>query len=171
MQFSNKFKVTWWIILILIGSLLLYLQWHDFARNHPTTFDTVLLGIVAALLLIPLFSEISFLGVSVKQSIEKVKEEIAGLKNEISNRIEFNPQIQVGFDDRAIRERVTQVMRDMGIQPVSHERDVFNAQVTGTVPQNNLDVCLQHALRLRVNLSASIALGIMIPKGTRLITG
>jgi len=106
MVFNYKFKYIWWVVLLVLGIFLLYTRFESIRAGNVGSFDTVLLAIVAGLLLIPLFSEITVLGISLKQQITnlktEVKEEVKEVKDAVRNLVEFSnhnrfsPSIYVG---------------------------------------------------------------------------
>lgn len=66
-------------------------------KGQASAFDIFAFVVWICFLLVPLFQEINFFGIKLKQQIEDVKEKIADLRNEIHNsinvRAQFNPQI------------------------------------------------------------------------------
>ena len=76
MKFHAIFKYIWWVVTIIAFGTILYLRKDDILGGKPQAFDTTLLAIIAALLLLPFFSELSLLGVTLKQQLDEVKKDI-----------------------------------------------------------------------------------------------
>lgn len=89
MKLPNWLKIIWWFLLVGFFAYLLY-QRYDFIISGATTAtDIVIFLILIALLVIPLFQEVSIFGVSLKQKIDTLEKEfdkqIISLKSEIRN--------------------------------------------------------------------------------------
>jgi uncharacterized FlaG/YvyC family protein len=101
MKLPNWLKILWWVLLTVILSILLYKRYEAILTGAATPFDIFAFVIWAALLLVPLFQEVSFFGVTLKQEIEElkahVKAEITGLKSEIQNSIDMRTNISPQF--------------------------------------------------------------------------
>jgi hypothetical protein len=101
MKIPNWLKIVWWALLTIILSLLLYYRRGAILSGTATPFDIFAFVIWAALLLVPLFQEVSFFGVTLKQEIDElkahVKAEITGLKSEIQNTIDLRTNINPQF--------------------------------------------------------------------------
>lgn len=76
MKFSDKFKRNWWYLSLFVVALLLVLRWNSIYSGTATNFDVGLLAVATALVLVPIFSEFTFLGLTFKQEIESAKKEI-----------------------------------------------------------------------------------------------
>ena len=76
MKFSKKFKVIWWIIISLFVLILLIFRSDEILFSNPTFLDIALISVFLALLLLPLYSEISLFGMSIKQKVEEANKEI-----------------------------------------------------------------------------------------------
>jgi hypothetical protein len=84
MRFSERFRQAWWVLLLLGLALLTSTRWAKVASADLTALDGALLGVLAVLVLMPFFSEVTLLGLSVKQKVEETKKE---LKQEIRDRV------------------------------------------------------------------------------------
>jgi len=89
MKLPNWLKIIWWVLLVGVFAYLIY-QRYDFIMSGATTAtDIVIFLILTALLVIPLFQEVSIFGVSLKQKIDTLEKEfdkqIISLKSEIRN--------------------------------------------------------------------------------------
>ena len=108
MKLPNWLKIVWWVLLVGFLAYLLY-QRYDFIMGGATTAtDIVIFLILIALLVIPLFQEVSIFGVSLKQKIDTLKEEFAtqiiGLKSEIRNIQNVNVYTTMPPSDSEIPE-------------------------------------------------------------------
>lgn len=83
MKLPDWAKWTWWILLVVGLAAFLAFRLPDLQAGRPTMFDGIVFAVLAGLLLLPFFSEISMLGVTLKQKVDEVKAEVAGLRTEI----------------------------------------------------------------------------------------
>lgn len=88
MKFPNWFRIVWWLLLILILAILLFYRRTAFVVGDTNSTDIFLLGIFAAIMLVPVFSEMEILGVKLKQEIAELKEDLRIKIGEIKNQIE-----------------------------------------------------------------------------------
>lgn len=101
MKLPNWFKVVWWIVVLIGFTVLLATRFRDFEAGRPTVVDVPLALVWTALLVLPLFQEVTLFGVSFRKEIqalkEDVKDEVSSLRAEIRNsidvRTQFSPQI------------------------------------------------------------------------------
>lgn len=89
MKLPNWFKITWWIILLLLTGIVLYKRYEAITTGESVPADIFILLIFIALMLVPIFSEIEFFGLKLKKEIEDLKTDIkikfGDIKNEIRN--------------------------------------------------------------------------------------
>lgn len=105
MKLANWFKITWWILILSLTTTTLAFRFHDITIGKSVSFDTYVFIIWVAIMLAPLFQEISFFGIQLKQSIDELKGQINEVKNEIHNKITFNPTINlIPTGDNKIQE-------------------------------------------------------------------
>ncbi len=95
MKTPNWFKIVWWLVLLGITTVTLILRYKDITSGNSVPFDVVVLLIWVAIMLAPIFQEVSILGVKLKQSIDELKNQVNEVKNEIHNKITFNPTINL----------------------------------------------------------------------------
>lgn len=76
MKFSDTFRRNWWYLSLFVVAGLLILRWNSIYEGTATTFDVGLLAVATALVLVPIFSEFTFLGLTFKQELENTKNEI-----------------------------------------------------------------------------------------------
>mgnify|MGYP003626641792 CR=1 FL=1 len=89
MKFNNKFKVGWWIFLILLTGGLFAWRLEAIGNGNSAPVDIFIFLILVALLLAPIFSEIEFFGIKLKRELEELKSQIklqfGDLRNDIRN--------------------------------------------------------------------------------------
>jgi len=89
MKLPNWLKIIWWLLLVGVFTYLIYQRYDFIMSGATTTTDIVIFLILTALLVVPLFQEVSIFGVSLKQKIDTLKEEfdkqIISLRSEIHN--------------------------------------------------------------------------------------
>lgn len=101
MQFSNTFKIIWWLAIVISLTIVLSYRIAAFVGGHATAVDFGLLTIWALLFLAPIYVEVSVGGVTLKQQIESVKAEIksdvASVRNELRAVIGISNQVAPQF--------------------------------------------------------------------------
>lgn len=103
MKLPNWFKILWWILLTGMVTWVLYLRYPDLIAGHAASVDIFLFAVWVALMLAPLFHEVSFLGVKFKQEVEALKSfvatQVGDIRSEVRNAIDirttFSPQIMI----------------------------------------------------------------------------
>lgn len=89
MKLPNWFKITWWIILLLLTGIILFKRYEAITTGQSVPADVFVFLIFVALMLVPIFSEIEFFGLKLKREIEELKTDIkikfGDIKNEIRN--------------------------------------------------------------------------------------
>jgi cytidylate kinase len=89
MKLPNWFKITWWIILLLLTGIILFKRYEAITTGQSVPADVFVFLIFVALMLVPIFSEIEFFGLKLKREIEELKSDIrikfGDIKNEIRN--------------------------------------------------------------------------------------
>jgi len=69
-KFHPYFKVAWWIALICTLTAMAAYRWHLLQTEASATLDSILISTLIGLLLLPLFSELKILGITLKQSTD-----------------------------------------------------------------------------------------------------
>lgn len=99
MKLPNWFKIVWWLLVTAALTLLLSTRYTDFVSGHAKPLDGLFFSIWIALMLAPLFQEMSFLGLTLKQEIEKLGSsltaQIGDIRNEVSNAVGVTTNITV----------------------------------------------------------------------------
>ena len=101
MEKSPNFKTAWWIILLALSSAHLLLRYNIIISGQNNLFDIIVLIIWFSLMLRPLYNELDIMGLKFKEGIKEdirelkidIKEDFIELKTEISNSIDFKPQL------------------------------------------------------------------------------
>lgn len=133
MKLSNRIRVFWWISLLLGLTFLLSQRYTAFQKGETTILDALAFIIWIALLLVPLFQEISLFGVSLKGEIKELKQDLKAdvddLKTELKNSIALNtninptihlasappPDSQLPELENQIKDALESFMQDRGI--------------------------------------------------------
>lgn len=129
MNFSDKFKKIYWLILLVILTGLCI--WRLYISVF-ITFDIYLFILWFIIVLFPIISEVSIFGISLKKEIESVKSEVksgfAEIKNSIQNHqsqvINFNPPTPASKND--IRKKLNEDVSD----EVSIPNDIIKKEIT-----------------------------------------
>lgn len=101
MKLPNWFRILWWTLLTSGLSWLLYSQQANLIAGRASSVDLLLLVVWIALMLMPLFQEVSLLGFKFKQEIEELKSfvalQVSDIRNEVRNAVDvrttISPQI------------------------------------------------------------------------------
>jgi hypothetical protein len=133
MQFPNKFKIIWWGILVGLLTYLVSQRFSSFMSGVSNATDILIFVIWIALLVAPLFQEVTFFGVKLKREIDDLRTEfrnqIFNLRSDIQNTIkmstEISPQIQILTPppdsklpsiEQRIKPILQQVLKEQGIE-------------------------------------------------------
>ncbi len=102
MKFNVAFKHIWWGILLFGCLLLLGQRFHIIQKGPLSDYDVVVVGLLVLIALMPFFSELSFLGFSIKKDMtefkREVKDDILDLKYEVTNVMNNNANANINFD-------------------------------------------------------------------------
>jgi hypothetical protein len=100
-QLPNWFKVLWWLALTGVLSAFLYFRYPDLISGKSTPADIVVFIIWVALLLAPLFKEVSLLGITLKQEIEELKgflvTQVSDIRSEVRNAVDVRTTFSPHF--------------------------------------------------------------------------
>jgi len=78
-----RWKVAWFLVVLGLLTYLVISKWNAYLEGSSNPFEIMIFFIWIAILLAPLFRQVSFFGVSLKNEIDSLKGEIVKLKNEI----------------------------------------------------------------------------------------
>ena len=140
MTWPKGFKLVWWFLLVAALTYVMARRSAAITTGQATSVDAVFFLVWVALLLSPLFQEISVFGLKLKQRFEELKahvdKSIQTLKMDIENRIDvrtqFSPQLylnapppadtQLPQIEESVRRAVEEALRTRGISmPVGEE--------------------------------------------------
>ena len=133
MKLPNWFKIIWWLLLVGLLSAFLLHRYPELALGRAVPADIVVFVIWVALLLAPLFNEVSLLGITLKQQIGELKDYVANqiteVKSEVRNAVDvrttFSPHFNIPAPaadaqlpeiERRIRSAVSDALAEHGIQ-------------------------------------------------------
>jgi hypothetical protein len=133
LKLPNWFKIIWWLILVGLLTAFLWHRYPELAIGRAVPADIVVFVIWAALLLAPLFSEVSLLGITLKQQISELKEYVASqitdVKSEVRSAVDvratFSPHFNIPAPaadaqlpeiERRIKSAVSDALAEHGIQ-------------------------------------------------------
>jgi hypothetical protein len=101
MKLPNWFKIIWWLLLLFLVTRFLYQRYPELVQGHATPADVFIFLVWVALALVPIFQEISFFGITLKQEIKKLRAElgaqISSLSAEVQNSVQVRTQINPQF--------------------------------------------------------------------------
>jgi len=125
MKPAEWLRVLWWGTLAVSGAVFSAVRFHSGDPHYPTTVDTTVSLVWLALLLLPLLSEVSVGGVTLKKEVEslkaELKEQLLNIRSEIQNTIQVqtqvSPNIFVGppppdYQLPALRHQIQQAIRE-----------------------------------------------------------
>jgi hypothetical protein len=101
MQFPNWFKIAWWVLLTGLLTAFLLTRYPALVAGRAAGADIVVFLVWVALLLAPLFNEISLLGITFKQELDElrgfVSAQVNEIRSEIKNAIDIRATINPSF--------------------------------------------------------------------------
>jgi len=101
MKLPNWFKICWWVLLLIAFGFFLTSRYGDLVAGKSVGTDVFILVVWLALLLFPLFQEISIFGLTFKKEFEtlkaNVRDEVASIRSEIRNSVDLRTQISPNF--------------------------------------------------------------------------
>lgn len=150
MKLPNWFKISWWIILLLLTGLILYKRYDAIVTGQSVIADVFIFLIFVALMLVPIFSEIEFFGIKLKKEIEDLKQDLNIKLGDIKNEIK-NSQVQTvhntfqGFGppppDNKLPELETEIDRIVKAKLKEHNiKSTTHLHSRIDVPDNNLQL-------------------------------
>lgn len=97
MQLPNWFKVIWWLAITSALTYFLQARLPDLLNGKAAAADVAVFGVWMALLLAPLFSEVSLLGITLKNEIEELKGAVATQLNDIRTEVRSAVDVRATF--------------------------------------------------------------------------
>jgi hypothetical protein len=159
MKIPNWLKISWWILLLTISTIVLLIRFNAIKSGNSVPFDVFLFLIWIALMLVPIFSEMEFFGIKLKQEIEDMKIQFSLKIGELRNDIKINQsQKFVAYispygppppDDKIdeLRELIDNLTRDDGL----NSPKLIKSRIDLGVPQENVDL-----FKIRYNIEKEI---------------
>lgn len=125
MKFNNKFIIGWWVMLLLIFGSIIISRYKNFISDTLIPFDYILLILLFVLVFLPLYSEMSMFGFSLKKEIESVETSVNDLKNLVVNNTNSN-NVYVGSPDPNLnKEQKEQIQKNLGL-PSSESENIVD---------------------------------------------
>src|SRR6266567_6725308 len=102
MKLPNWFKVIWWFALIALLTAFLYHRYPVLVTGKAAVADIVVFVIWVALLLAPLFNEVSLLGITLKQELDELRgfisTQVADIRSEVRNAVDIRTTFSPHFN-------------------------------------------------------------------------
>ncbi|WP_051412954.1 hypothetical protein [Methylophilus sp. 5] len=102
MQLPNWAKILWWSILVGVLTYFLRERLPDLLTGKAAAADIAAFGVWMALLLAPLFNEVTLLGVTLKNQIEELKDhiatQIADVRADVRNAVDVRATVSPTFN-------------------------------------------------------------------------
>jgi hypothetical protein len=102
MKIPNWAKLVWWGVLVGTLTYFLWARLPDLLSGKATAADIAVFGVWMALLLSPLFTEVELFGVTLKNEIEELKDDltaqIGDIRNDIRNAVDVRATVSPVFN-------------------------------------------------------------------------
>ena len=100
---KQYWKILYYLLVLAILSILALVKLPVYLNGSPQVYEIILFLIWIAVLIAPLFREVSFFGVSLKNEIDSLRNDLnkqiinlrSDIHNTVNTRTEINPQIQL----------------------------------------------------------------------------
>lgn len=162
MELPNWFKVVWWLLLTGLLSCFIYQRYSALTAGQGTNVDIVAIVIWIALLLAPLFKEVSIFGITLKQEVKKLKKFVAtqvseirsDIRNAVDVRTTISPQIvlppppsdsQLPELEKRIKSAVSDALASHGLE-----------EIEGVVPDISVSDEISLLFAIRHNIEKEI---------------
>jgi len=100
MKLLMKWKYIYWFLVVVFLTYLVIRRLPFLFNGNPTNMDIIVFVIWVALIVAPMFREVSIFGVGLKNEIDSIRIDLKGemlnLRSEIQNTVNFNPQFYLG---------------------------------------------------------------------------
>jgi hypothetical protein len=132
MKLPTWFKLLWWLLITGLTGLFFYSRLPAISAGDATTVDVFVFLVLVALMLVPIFQEVSFFGLKFKQTIDDLQKNIAtqlavfraDIQTTISNTSNINvtlpsppPDDQLPDLEERIRGAVSEALQEQGLSP------------------------------------------------------
>lgn len=144
LQFSDRFRTTWWIVLLVLTTLFLSFRHKTLIGGDLKPIDYLVVLVWTALVLLPVFREISLFGVAFKEKLEGLEKGIAGLGAEFRNSVDIRnqftpivlpappPDAQLPAIEERVQRAMENALRGMGIAREEAQTDQLHAPENAT---------------------------------------
>lgn len=92
MKLPNWFTVGWWVLLLMLAGTYGASRRVALLSGQITAVDIMVVAAGLALVLLPLFQEVSIFGLSFKERIDGLKNEVASLRMELHSSVDVRNQ-------------------------------------------------------------------------------
>ncbi len=97
MKLPNWFKISWWVILLIVITYYLVNRFDSFMVGESSAYDIVVFLFWICLCMLPLIQEIEIFGFKIKKEIEEIKShvntQIESIRTEIRNTVDVKNQL------------------------------------------------------------------------------
>lgn len=137
MKLPNWFRIIWWIVVTGFTGYVFHARWGYIIQGLSAPVDVVIFIILVALLLVPIFQEVSLLGLKFKQEIESLKQHVstqlvafkADIQTVIANSVNTNvtvssvppPDDKLPKLEETIRETLREYLGEVRAAPEKGE--------------------------------------------------
>ena len=77
MKLPNWFRITWWILITLGTAVVFFLRLPSIIDGNSISTDVFIFLVLVALLLVPIFQEVSLFGLKFNQAVDEMKQQIS----------------------------------------------------------------------------------------------
>lgn len=99
----KEYKALYWAALIISGSLIILTRVKEIVAGNSNAIDILIISVVIALLIVPIFSEMSFFGFGFKGAINDLRNDLKNdylnLRNEIQTNFNIPLTVNVGREN------------------------------------------------------------------------
>ncbi len=93
MKLSQWARGGWWAIVVLGLSAFLVKRWPDIVEGRAAAADVVVFLTWLALILAPLFSEVSLFGISLKRDLRDLRDHVLQLRTDIATAVQVRTEL------------------------------------------------------------------------------
>ncbi|WP_206957493.1 hypothetical protein [Trinickia acidisoli] len=161
MKLPNWVRTGWWVILIVVLTVFLYGRYPDLKAGRAAAADVVVFVIWIALLLAPLFGEVSLLGIKLKQQFDELENmmttQITDIRNDLRNTIDVRTTISPSFNIPAAPSDAQLPAIERRINEIISERlSALGVHVSPSILPINVDNDVSFLFAARYNLEKEL---------------
>ncbi|WP_414877072.1 hypothetical protein [Pseudomonas jessenii] len=102
MKLPNWFKIIWWVLLTAVLTYFLYNRYPDLITGQAAPADIAVFVIWIALLLTPLFNELSLFGLKFKHELDELKSflstQVSEIRSDVRNAVDIRTTFSPHFN-------------------------------------------------------------------------